>query len=186
MIRVHILAFALLFVGLAVPAQHNRDRDPLSDAEIDKLREAGSDPDYKIKLFVEFTALRIQWVEKLPKENPLTHDIIPLSPAEALHDFNGLLGEVDANIDMYNRQRYDIRKSLKLAMTSEQQWIEKAKAYQTDLSLLSKDSIMQHRCSLELKDTMDVLNENLENQKDVLEEQNQLAEERAKDKKKKK
>jgi len=39
---------------------------------------------------------------------------------------------------------------------------------------------------LELKDTLDILNENLENQKDVLDEQNQLAEERSKDKKKKK
>ena len=179
-------AFLLLATLLLPAAQMNRKRDPLTSAEIDQLREMTIEPEKRLKLFVQYTALRLDWIEKQPPPDNLTHERLPTTSLEALDDFNALIDEIDANVDMFHRQHNDIRKSLKLIMESEKKWTEKLKSLEESVGLLSKDSVQQQKIRLGIKDALEAIESNLDSMKSVLEEQNEQASERAKDKKSKK
>jgi|SRR6266481_522729 len=177
----------LAFGSQLLPAmQLNRSRDPLTEKEIDELREQTIEPEKRLKLFVQFTALRLDWVEKSPPPDNLTHERLPTTPLQALEDFTALVDEIDSNVDMFHRQHNDIRKSLKLVVESETKWIERLKAWEGNLASLAKDSGQQQKLRLAIKDAIEAIESNLESMKAVITEQDEQADERAKDKKKKK
>ena len=96
------------------------------------------------------------------------------------------MDEIDSNVDMFHRQHNDIRKSLKLIVESEKKWSEKLKSWDGNLTSLTKDSAQQQKLRLAIKDAIEAIDSNLDSMKAVITEQDEQADERAKDKKKKK
>ena len=181
------LVLMLAFSSQFLPAlQLHRSRDPLTEKEIDELREQTIEPEKRLKLYVQFTATRLDWVEKLPPPDNLTHERLPTTPLQALEDFTALVDEIDSNVDMFHRQHNDIRKSLKLIVESEKKWSEKLKSWEGNLAFLTKDSAQQQKLHLAIKDAIEAIDSNLDSMKTVISEQNEQADERTKDKKKKK
>jgi len=181
------IVIMLAFGSQFLPAmQLNRSRDPLTEKEIDELREKTIEPEKRLKLYVQFTALRLDWIEKSPPPDNLTHERLPTTPLQALEDFTALVDEIDSNVDMFHRQHNDIRKSLKLIVDSETKWTEKLKAWEGNLAALTKDSAQQQKLRLAIKDAIEAIESNLDSMKAVILEQDEQADERAKDKKKKK
>jgi hypothetical protein len=178
-----VMAFSL---QLLPAMQLHRNRDPLTEKEIDELREQTIEPEKRLKLYVQFTSLRLDWVEKSPPPDNLTHERLPTTPLQALEDFTALVDEIDSNVDMFHRQHNDIRKSLKLIVESETKWSEKLKSWEGNLAVLTKDSEQQQKLRLAIKDAIEAIESNLDSMKAVIAEQDEQAEERAKDKKKKK
>ncbi len=89
--------FLLLLLSVAAAAKR---RDPLTEAEIDQLREAAMDPYNRIKLMVKFTEARLVAIDQVRVDPKLAaergkqiHDL--------LEDFTSLLDEINDNLDQY-------------------------------------------------------------------------------------
>src|SRR5947209_3882748 len=113
-----LVAFLLLIAcGVAFA---DRKRDPLTPEEVDKVRDATDIPDKRVLLYVEFAKARLLAIEQLRADNKIKdrgkqiHDL--------LEDFASLADELDSNIDMFNRQHEDLRKSLKTVVEAYTDW----------------------------------------------------------------
>src|SRR5690242_1073709 len=102
---------AVLIVTSAPLWPQIHDRDPLTDAEVDQLRETAIEPEKRLKLMVEFTKARMTSLEqertdpKAKDRGKRMHDL--------LEDISTLVDEIDDNVDDYNERSADLRKPLK-------------------------------------------------------------------------
>ena len=94
------LVCALLLGLVASPAlAQTRDRDPLTDAEVDQMREAADFPNKRLELMIRFAKERIAMIGMLRSDPPSATR--PKQIHDYLQDFISLLDETDDNIDMY-------------------------------------------------------------------------------------
>lgn len=96
-------------------------RDVLSPAQIEEIREAGIDPDGRIKLYTKFLNERADTIEGLTKRGhsaPRAHRL-----DKELQDFTALMDELGSNLDEYGDRKADLRKSLKTLNESAQRWM---------------------------------------------------------------
>ncbi len=110
--RIRSIAFlAAVVVSYAPLWSQIHDRDPLTEAEVDQLRETAIEPEKRLKLMVEFTKARMASLEQIrtdPKakdRGKRMHDL--------LEDISTLVDEIDDNVDDYNERSADLRKPLK-------------------------------------------------------------------------
>src|SRR5271166_6816495 len=94
------LAGALVVSSLALPAWAQRkERDPLTDAEVDQMREAADYPNKRLELLVKFTRERVFAIESLRADTPSAENDKKIH--DLIEDFISVLDEIDDNIDMY-------------------------------------------------------------------------------------
>jgi predicted lipid carrier protein YhbT len=117
------VVLALLFVS---PLSAQRRRDPLSQLEIDQLRDAMLDPDMRLRLYVTFSRDRMTALEQM-RANPKTTDR-GLQTHDLLQDFLTIYQELDDNIDMYVGRKNDVRKPLKLVIEADTEFQSKLRA----------------------------------------------------------
>lgn len=92
-------------------------RDPLNNAEVEQMREIADQPPLRIKLMLKFAQVRMVSIEEAHAQKSsadrtrLVHDF--------LEDFAILIDELDDNLDMYDRQRADLRKPLKMIIEAD-------------------------------------------------------------------
>lgn len=102
---------AVLIVTSAPLWSQIHDRDPLTDAEVDQLRETAIEPEKRLKLMVDFTKARMTSLEQV-RTDPKAKD-----PGKRMHDLlediSTLVDEIDDNVDDYNERSADLRKPLK-------------------------------------------------------------------------
>ena len=116
--------FLVLAAGPAVRAQ--RHRDPLTQSEIDQIRDASWEPQERLKLYVEFARARLVKLElmradlKTKDRAQQTHDL--------LDDFQLLYDELNDNIETYVDRQDDIRKPLKLIIEADVEFQAKLRA----------------------------------------------------------
>jgi hypothetical protein len=99
-------------------AQH---RDPLSNKEIDEMREAADYPDKRLELLISFARARMSSIEQLRADTQGDKDRL-VQIHDLLQDFTALLDEIDDNIDMYGSHKTDMRKGLKLVIEAGSEW----------------------------------------------------------------
>ncbi len=95
--------------GSAVLAQ--RHREPLTQAEIDQIRDASWEPRQRLALYVQFTRARLVKLEEM-RNDPKTKNR-PQQTHDMLDDVQLLYDELNDNIDTYVDRKDDIRKPLK-------------------------------------------------------------------------
>ncbi len=111
---------------LATWAAAQRHHDPLTQAEIDQLRDTALEPDKRIKLYIEFTRQRLAAVEnvragtKVADKGQETHD--------RLQDFLDVYDELDDNVDTYADRKEDLRKPLHTLIEAETEFQAKLRA----------------------------------------------------------
>ena len=116
--RLAIIFAAVLLTGIAT-AQVRR-HDPLTDEEIDQLREMTQEPEHRIKLLVQFTRERLATLDQPLKATDSAgrgreiHD--------HLEDFVALYDEIDDNLTMYLEHKEDIRKPLRLLIAADEEF----------------------------------------------------------------
>ena len=177
-------AAVLLALSLGAPAQVHR-HDPLTPAESDALREVSMEPEKKLPLYVKYAQARLASIEQLradphaiPDRGRQIHDL--------LEDYKIIVDEMDRNLDSFANQKLDFRKALK-------QMIQAESEFQATLGKL-KESAKDQANAAEAKeyefavlDAIDAVDGNLDNAKDLLQEQEKAAAEaKAKAKEKKK
>jgi hypothetical protein len=163
-----------LMVGLAVAlplTAQKRERDPLTDAEVDQMREAADFPNKRLELLVKFNRDRIAQIDQLmaaaatPTRPKQIHDL--------LQDFISILDEVEDNIDMYGSHNSDMRKGLKLVIEADSEWQLKLRQIKEKSA---PDDLQQY--SFVLINAVDTVADSAKSSRDTLAEQNKLAAEK--------
>ena len=99
------------FLLASTLAEAQRHRDPLTQPEIDQIRDASWEPKQRLALYVQFSRARLVKMEQM-RGDPKTKDR-PRQTHDMLDDFLLLYDELNDNIDTYVDRKDDIRKPLK-------------------------------------------------------------------------
>jgi hypothetical protein len=101
-------------------------RDPLSQAEVEKIREAGIDPAERVKLYTEFVNDHVTTVKNLTNRGKSASRSKRLD--DELQDVTALMDELGENLDVYSDRHADLRTSLKPLAAATQQWLSTLRA----------------------------------------------------------
>ena len=116
--RKSLLCCAVVSIMMAsIPAIAQRHRDPLTQPEIDQIRDASWEPLQRLKLYVDFARARLVKLEQM-RGDPKTKDR-PRQTHDLLDDFQLLYDELNDNIDTYVDRKDDIRKPLKAIIAAD-------------------------------------------------------------------
>lgn len=113
--RFRKVAYSLLAFLVVIPCRaQQRGDDPLTDTEIDQIRDAAQSPDERLKLYEDFAKARLDAVEQ-SRTDPQVKD-----HAKAIHDhlqdFLSLYDELNKNVDNFADRKEDLRKALKIVI----------------------------------------------------------------------
>jgi ABC-type transporter Mla subunit MlaD len=127
----------LLLLAVSAGAQQHQ-RDPLSDLEIDKLRDAAQLPDVRLKLYVDFARARLDKLQ-------LVHADTKAADREqqtraALQDFLDVYDELDTNVDTFADRRDDLRKALKPVIEADTEFGSKLRAFRSSVASTPKEA----------------------------------------------
>jgi hypothetical protein len=149
-----------------------KNRDPLTEQEVNQMRDTADYPDKRLELMIGFARARMKSIAdlraatKIPPDRPETiHDL--------LQDFLSLLDEIDDNIDMYGAHKTDMRKGLKLLIEADSEW-------QLQLRQLKEQSPPEElqQYSFVLTNAKDTVSDSAQSSRENLEEQDKLAAEK--------
>ena len=119
------LCIALLLAAASL-AQAQRHREPLTQSEIDQIRDASWEPKQRLALYVQFSRARLVKMEQM-RGDPKTKDR-PRQTHDMLDDFLLLYDELNDNIDTYVDRKDDIRKPLKAIIEADTEFQAKLRA----------------------------------------------------------
>jgi len=160
------LALLLCFCARNSTAQR---RDPLSEKEVDQMRESADWPDKRLELMVKFTRERMAAIEQLQTGAKNAKDR-PMQIHDLLEDFTALLDEIEDNVDMYASHKADMRKGLTLLIEANSEW-------QLKLRRLKEQSPPEEleQFAFVLTNATDAVGDTADDTRKELQEQNELA-----------
>ena len=112
------IASVCLLAATSLFAQSKKD--PLNEQQIEEVREAGDQPQVRIKLYIGYLDERAKEIQSLakdaaaPNRNVRTHNLF--------EEFTRLADELQDNLDAFNQQHADLRKNLKEIEDKSAQW----------------------------------------------------------------
>jgi uncharacterized coiled-coil DUF342 family protein len=107
-------------------AQAQRHREPLTDTEIQQIRDASWEPGQRLTLYVQFTRERLVKLEEMRGDPKTTNR--PRRTHDMLDDLRLLYDELNDNIDTYVDRKDDIRKPLKIIIDADTEFDAKLRA----------------------------------------------------------
>jgi hypothetical protein len=115
--------------------------DPLTEAQVEKIREAGIYPNERIKLYIEFVSDHVNTVKSLTNRGKSDARAMHLN--NELQDVATLMDELGSNLDEYSDRHADIRIALKALAEDSQHWLItlKALAGEVPFDLSRKEAI---------------------------------------------
>lgn len=141
----------LLAGGTAALAQ--RHREPLTQAEIDQIRDASWEPKQRLTLYVQFTRVRLAKLDEMRSDPKIkdrarqTHDL--------LDDIQLLYDELNDNIDTYVDRKDDIRKPLKTIIEADTEFQAKLRALKDAADVPAAESRQYEFVLTNILDTVD-------------------------------
>jgi len=142
--RFPLAAAFLTTVFLAVSSvavAQKQHHDPLTEAQVEKIREAGIYPNERIKLYTEYLNDHVNVVKSLM--NRAKSDARARRLDQELLDVSSLMDELGSNLDEYSDRHADIRLALKTLADESEQWLKtlRALAGETPFDLSRKEAI---------------------------------------------
>lgn len=164
------LVWALLPLLLAggAPAQHRSD--PLTQPEIDQLRDAAQDADPRLKLYVTFARARLTALEQIHSDAKITDKGQAIH--DGLRDFVDVYDELNDNIDTFNNRKADLRKVLKVIMEADTEFQARLRALK-DSAEAGKGEAKQYEFML--SDAADDVDTSAADHRQLLTEQEEAA-----------
>src|SRR3979411_853969 len=159
-------ACVALLTVCAVTASAQRRRDPLTQPEIDQVRDASWEPLQRLTLYVKFARARLVKLEEMrndPKSKDRgqqTHDM--------LDDFLLIYDELNDNLDTYVDRKDDIRKPLKTVIEADTEFEAKLRALK-DAAVVPAEEAKQYE--FVLTNALDTLDTSAEEHRKLLAEQ---------------
>lgn len=127
-------ALPILLCALAVtfsPGQGKR-RDPLTELEIDKIRDAAQLPEARLKLYVEFARARLDKLNAIRSDPKITDRAE--QTRSTLQEFLDVYDELNTNVDTYADRGSDLRKPLKAVIEADTEFGAKLRAFKSSLA----------------------------------------------------
>jgi hypothetical protein len=124
------LGFAVL---LCSTARADRHRDPLTQPEVDQLRDTAQEPDMRLKLYIKFARARLEAIEQVRSDPKVTdragqtHD--------RLQDFLDVYDELNDNVDTFADRKADLRKALKNVIDADTEFQAKLQALKSSATV---------------------------------------------------
>lgn len=119
--RFWAFAAILLFTGLLPRLSAQRDGNGnLTPGEVQQIRDSDAYPNQRIKLFLKFIDERVNTLEELTSNSGEANRMTRI--AGKLEEFTSLCDELQDNMDTYDSNHADIRKSLKLVVDDSAKW----------------------------------------------------------------
>ena len=117
-----IFAAPLFLPLLVVPLAAQKDKpEPLTEAQIEEIREAGIDPNERVSLYTKYTGEHADTIKGLISR---AHSLARAKRIdEELQDLTALMDEFGSNLDVFSDRHADIRKSLKLLTEATDRWL---------------------------------------------------------------
>ena len=131
---------ACLFFSAPLPAQKEK-REPLTDAQIAQIRASGTDPGYRVNLYVQFLNEHAEAIKGLGNHGYSAARNQRLE--NELQDLTALMDDLGSNLDTYSDRHADIRAALKSLNEATPRWmgILHALAGDPDFDLARKEAI---------------------------------------------
>jgi ABC-type transporter Mla subunit MlaD len=115
------VAIAGVWMVLAIsPLFAQSKKDPLTEQQIEDVREAGDQPLQRIKLFVGYVEERVNGIHSLTTEVGAQNRAVRMH--NLLDEFTRLSDDLEDNMDNFNDQHADLRKVLKEIVDKSGQW----------------------------------------------------------------
>jgi ABC-type transporter Mla subunit MlaD len=115
------VAIAGVWMVLAIsPLFAQSKKDPLTEQQIEDVREAGDQPLQRIKLFVGYVEERANGIHSLTTEAGAQNRAVRMH--NLLDEFTRLSDDLEDNMDNFNDQHADLRKVLKEIVDKSGQW----------------------------------------------------------------
>jgi hypothetical protein len=161
-----------VFSGLVLlmAAQAERRRDPLTQLEVDQLRDTAQEPELRLKLYVKFARLRLEAVDKArsdPKAADRTQET-----HDRLQDFLDVYDELNDNIDTFADRRNDIRKVLKNIIEADTEFQARIRALKNSATASQED---MKDYEFLLSNALDALETSAQDHRQLLDEQEEAA-----------
>src|SRR6476661_1112774 len=169
MTRLRVTFAGLALLLLLSPALAQRQRDPLTDPEIDQLRDTALEPDLRLKLYVGFARARLAALEQT-RSDPKTSDR-GLATHDRLQDFLDVYAELTDNIDTYVERKSDLRKALKTVIEGDTEFQAKLRALRDDATA-RKEEPAQYEFLL--SNALDTLDSSAQDHRQLLTEQEEV------------
>jgi hypothetical protein len=131
MIRRLLPFFLPLMIVMTAFAQAHH-RDPLTEAEIDKIRDSAQLPDVRLKLYVEFARTRLENIQKLHADTKAADR--EKQTRDGLQDFLDVYDELNTNVDTFADRGSDLRKALKPVIEADTEFGAKLRAFRASLT----------------------------------------------------
>ena len=93
------------------PSWAQSKKDPLTEQQIEEVREAGDQPLERIKLFVGYVEDRVTEIHRLNADHIAQNRNVRLH--NLFDEFTRLSDELQDNMDAFDEQHADLRKELK-------------------------------------------------------------------------
>ncbi len=122
----------LMVMGFAATLRAHAQDDPLTEDEVQEIRDNKTNPNERIKLYQKFIDQRLDAIRQLAglgksaREKAQIHD--------KFEEFTRLCDELQDNLDTYNEAHADIRKSLRDLVADTAHWPDILNAVGTDPS----------------------------------------------------
>lgn len=118
---------AVFGLGLVATAEAQKEqRQTLTEAQVEKIREAGIDPNLRIKLYSDFLDERAERIKGLTNQGKARGRAQRLD--DELLDLSALLDELGSNLDEYGDRKADMRPALKRLNELAPKWVGILKA----------------------------------------------------------
>jgi len=171
------LACCALFL-LVAPALAETKRDPLTNAEIDQLRDTAQEPDLRLKLYVTFARARLAALDQA-RTDPKTTDRA-MATHDGIQDFLDVYDELNENVDTYVDRKADLRKILKIVIDADTEFQAKLRALRDDASA-KKEEMQQYEFLL--SNALETLDSSAQDHRQLLTEQEEAAKRKKAEKK---
>ena len=139
-LRCLVVILACFLFAATLRAQKEK-REPLTEAQVEQIREAGVDPAERIKLYTKFVDEHVVTIKKLTNRARSAARAHRLD--DEMQDLTALMDEMGANLDQYADRKADLRKALKPLAEAAPRWLSalRALAGDTDFDLSRKEAI---------------------------------------------
>jgi hypothetical protein len=167
-LRLSVCIFLLLILSSGAVGQ--RHRDPLTQAEVDQIRDASWEPRERLKLYVDFARSRLVKLEQM-RADPKAKDR-PKQTHDMLDDFLLLYDELNDNVDTYIDRKDDIRKPLRIVVEADTEFQAKLLALKDAADVTAAES---SQYEFVLTNALEVVDTSTEEHKKLLADQEDAA-----------
>jgi len=164
------IAVALLLLVTVSTLAAQRRRDPLTQPEIDQIRDTSWEPKQRLPLYIEFARARLVKLEQM-RSDPKTKDRARQTH-DLLDDFQLLYDELNDNIDTYADRKDDIRKPLRVIIEADNEFQAKLRALKDAAGVTPQEA---EQYEFVLTNAIETVDASIDDHRKLLEEQEDAA-----------